>query len=261
MKSKKIVTLILLTTMAVGTLTMTGCGKQSSGDAKQEESSNSVMVTLYDTDGETVLDTITVDKGQKADIKDPKKDGFTFMGWYQTPKLSRKADLNQPIEENTDLYAGFAEYKEDTREFYIVGSGESPVLTESNWGAVTGDQQKMTKQDNKEANVYTITVDLKAGDQFQFAIDGNWSDQRGYGYLASTKQDGKEYFKNAGSLGDASVKKANIEVSESGKYTFTLTTYPAADTYDTKDSYYSEEKKENFNINPYDTITFTYDGQ
>ena len=46
----------------------------------------------------------------------------------------------------------------------------------------------------------------------------------------------------------------------SGNYTFTLTTYPGEDVYDTEDSYYTEETKENFNMNPYDTITWTYNG-
>jgi hypothetical protein len=183
------------------------------------------------------------------------------MGWYATPELTRVFDPTKAIEEDTSLYAGFAQYTEDTRDFYIVGSGESEVLAESNWGAVTGDAQKMTKEDNAEANVYTITVKLEEGDQFQFAMDGSWGDQRGYGYLATTEQDGTTYFKNSGSLGDAAVKKSNIEVAVAGTYTFTLTTYPSEDVYDTEDEYYTEETKENFNMNPYDTITFTYDGE
>ena len=267
MKRKQVVTWIMMACMAVGSLAMTGCGSKGeaadTGKKTQQEASkgDEVKVTMYDTDGKTQLDTVSVKKGEAFTAEDPKKDGYTFVGWFVTPELTRKFDPSQPIEQDTSLYAGFAKYQEDKRDFYIVGNGSGDVLKESNWGAVVGDAQKLKKEDNKEANVYTITLDLKAGDQFQFAMDGSWGDQRGYGYLTTTEQDGTEYFKNSGSLGDASVKKSNIEVAVDGNYTFTLTTYPAEDIYDTEDEHYSEDKKENFNLSPYDTITFVYNGK
>lgn len=273
MNKKRILTTVVLASMILGSIGLTGCGntkdtEQTTEEATVEEGqttetqqSGECTVTLYDGDGTTVLDTVTVTTGEKAELTDPEKDGYTFMGWFVNPEKTRKFDAETAIEEDTDLYAGFSQYQEDTREFYIVGSGESTVLSESNWGAVIGDAQKLTKEENSEANVYTITLDLNEGDEFQFAIDGNWADQRGYGYMVSTEQDGTAYFKNSGSLGDASSKKSNINVAVSGNYTFTLTTYPADDIYDTEDEYYTEDTKENFNLNPYDTITFTYNGQ
>ncbi|MBQ5430552.1 MAG: InlB B-repeat-containing protein [Lachnospiraceae bacterium] len=265
MKRKQVVTFILMACMAVGSLAMTGCGSKGEAADKTQKTeqakSDEVKVTMYDTDGKTELGTVNVKKGETFTAEDPKKDGYTFVGWYVTPELSRTFDATKPLEQDTSLYAGFSKYQEDKRDFYIVGSGTSDVLKESNWGAVVGDAQKLKKEDNKEANVYTITLDLKAGDQFQFAMDGSWGDQRGYGYLCSTEQDGTEYFKNSGSLGDASVKKSNIEVAVDGNYTFTLTTHPADDIYDTEDEHYSEDKKENFNLNPYDTINFVYNGK
>lgn len=268
MCKKKLVTILALASMIVGSFGLTACGGStndtnaaSAQTGQESEVTDGCTVTIYDSDGTTVLDTVSVAKGEKAQLTEPTKEGYTFMGWYATPGLTRTFDTETVIKQDTKVYAGFAQYAEDTRDFYIVGFGESEVLAESNWGAVTGDAQKMTKEDNAEANVYTITVQLEAGDQFQFAMDGTWADQRGFGYLTSTEQDGVEYFKNAGALGDANVKKSNIEVAVAGSYTFTLTTYPAEDVYDTEDEYYTEETKENFNMSPYDTISFVYNGQ
>lgn len=47
----------------------------------------------------------------------------------------------------------------------------------------------------------------------------------------------------------------------SGNYTFTLTTYPGEDIYEESAADYSEDNKEAFNINMYDTIDWTYNGE
>ena len=46
-----------------------------------------------------------------------------------------------------------------------------------------------------------------------------------------------------------------------GNYTFTLTTYPGEDEYETDNANYKEDNKEAFNINPYDVITWTFNGE
>lgn len=245
---------------------MTACGSgtgdtETSQEAQAEDSKGTHVVTFYDSDGTTVLNTVDVKDGALLEAYTPEKEGYTFAGWFATPQMSHKFVFSTPITEDTSVFAGFVSYVEDTRSFAIVGSGKSPVLMESNWGAVIGDAQIMTKEDTEGQNVYTITVDLEAGDEFQFAVDSSWSDQRGYGYLETIEQDGVEYFVNSGGIGDTGVKKSNIKVSVSGNYTFTLTTYPGEDTYDTEDSYYSEETKENFNYNAYDSITWSYNGE
>lgn len=269
MKRKSVA--LLLLTAAVLTGGMTGCqttetdhvqevteSQEAAGDTEQTQ--KSYTVTFYDSDGTTVLNTVEVAAGESAEEYIPEKEGYTFAGWYATPQMSHKFDFSQEITADTELFAGFVSYVEDTRTFAIVGSGTSPVLLESNWGAVIGDAQSMSKEEADGANVYTITLDLEAGDEFQFAIDSNWHDQRGYGYLDTISQDGTDYFQNSGSLGEASTKRSNIKCAVAGNYTFTLTTYPGEDEYETDNANYSEENKEAFNINPYDVITWTYNG-
>lgn len=262
---------LLLSMVTIVSLSISGCGSSAnSNDAKSLNTTvtqettpaqKEYKVTFYDSDQKTVLDQKKVKENEAVEATTPTKEGYSFVGWYSTPNLSRKFDFTTKITQDTSLYAGFSAYKEDTRNFIIVGSGTSPVLTESNWGAVANAAETMTKEQSTDANVYTITLDLKVGDQFQFAANTSWEDQRGFGYLDTTQKDGTEYFKSAAGLGSSSPKRTNIEVEVAGNYTFTLTTNPADDTYDTSDKSYKEDSKENFNINPYDSITWTYNGQ
>ncbi|SFN65658.1 Listeria/Bacterioides repeat-containing protein [Pseudobutyrivibrio sp. UC1225] len=260
---KRIVSYLLLACVIVNAVSMTGCGSSEDMTSAEINAESQVQadehtVTFYDSDGTTVLDTATVAHKEKVESFIPEKDGYTFVGWFATPKLTREFDFDRAITEDTPLYAGFVSYTEDTREFYIVGSGTSDVLSESDWGKVIGESQKFTKEDVKNENVYTITLELNEGDQFQFATDSSWSNQRGYGYLESGMFDGATYFKNSGGLGDTPAEKSNIEVAVAGTYTFVLTTYPGEDVYDEEDPYYTEETRENFNSNPYDKITWNF---
>ena len=260
---RKIAIYLLLTCVTVNAVAMTGCGSSEDMASAEITSESQVQeeghkVTFYDSDGTTVLKEETVGHKGNAESYIPEKDGYTFVGWFATPKLTREFDFDRAITEDTPLYAGFVSYTEDTREFYIVGSGTSDVLSESDWGKVIGESQKLTQEDVENENVYTITLELNEGDQFQFATDSSWSNQRGYGYLESGQFDGTTYFKNAGGLGDTPAEKSNIEVAVAGTYTFVLTTYPGEDVYDEEDPYYTEETKENFNSNPYDKITWNF---
>ncbi|MDR0951623.1 MAG: InlB B-repeat-containing protein [Oscillospiraceae bacterium] len=200
-------------------------------------------VTFYD--GETVLKTQEVELGATATEYTPTKDGSNFLGWFATPSMTHEFDFSAPINEDTPIYAGFAEFTADTREFFLVGSGTSPQLLASNWGAAIAPEDKMTQTEGK--NEYTITVDLLQGDQFQFVIDSSWTDQHGFGYLTTTDlPDGTKAFSGSGGLGDADAKKQNITVETSGNYTLTLSTFPS----DIDDN----------GIALYDTITFVRNG-
>ena len=47
-----------------------------------------------------------------------------------------------------------------------------------------------TYLEKAEVNEYKITLDLYEGDQFQFAINSEWENQRGFEYLDTTTKDG-----------------------------------------------------------------------
>lgn len=271
---KRLMTVSMLAAAAIGLAACgSGGGAQESGQSTEAEATQEISeeateeetqahaVTFYDSDGTTVLQTVEVADGALLEAYVPEKEGYTFAGWFATPQMSHRFDFAAAITQDTSVFAGFVSYVEDTRTFAILGSGKSPVLMESSWGSVIGDAQTMQKEENAEANIYTITLDLEEGDEFQLAMNSAWENQRGYGYLSTITQDGVEYFANSGGLGDTGVKRANIKVKVPGNYTITLTTYPGEDTYDTQSSGYSEDNKENFNINPYDSITWVYNGE
>lgn len=223
-----------------------------------KNSTKTFDVTFYN--GETVLKVEKVEEGKKATDWTPVVEGYTFQDWYGTPTFTHEFDFSTPITSNTSVFGMFIsnEVVEDTRDFYVVGSGTSPLLVESDWGKVVNDSMKLSKASDK--NEYSITMDLYAGDQFQFAINSSWHNQRGVGYLKEFELDGEEIFKNPGSAYGNSSKRSNIEVKKSGNYTLTLTTHPNLDYYDTENSNYTEAEKENFNLSDYDTITWVRNG-
>ena len=249
-------------TIAALSFTLTACSQNSqtsssSGTSTSEVSSN--KVTYYDSDGKTILKTAEVKTTADALEYVPTKDGKNFVGWFIKPDYSRKLTESSKLTNNLSLYAGFSTYEEDTRQFIVVGNGNSDILKASNWGATVNDEHKLAKEDSDDSNLYTITLTLEKGDEFQFAINSSWENQRGFGYLEATSIDGVTYLENSGGLGETSSKRSNIKVAKAGTYTFTLTTHPAEDTYDTENSEYADDKKESFNINNFDTITWTYE--
>lgn len=275
MKKRKCMALFAAMSLMTMSAMFTGCGEKNTatdGAKVQTETTEDVeakteneevaahTVTFYDSDGTTVLKTEEVEDGSSVAEYIPEKEGYIFVGWFATPQMSHEFDFDAAITDDTKAFAGFVSYVEDTREYAIVGSGKSPVLLESSWGAVIGDAQKMEKQESDTENIYTITLDLSEGDEFQFAINSEWNAQRGYGYMDTITLDGTDYFQNSGSLGEASTKRSNIKCAVAGNYTFTLKTYPGEDQYETDNANYTEENKEAFNINSYDKITWTYNG-
>lgn len=237
---------------------LAGCGTDKGGkDAPANASTDKLTISYYDSDGTTVLKTQEIDSGATAEEYTPEKEGYTFTGWFATPQLTHEFDFKAAITADTSIFAGFTKFQADTREYYVVGNGKGTLLMSSAWGANVTEEHKLIK--SPDANEYSITLDLYEGDEFQFAINGSWHNQRGFGYLTSVEADGKNYFGSSG-LGDASTRRSNIKIGVTGNYTFVLTTNPADDTYETDNANYTEDNKEGFNVNAYDTITWTYNG-
>ncbi|MDQ0091379.1 putative repeat protein (TIGR02543 family) [Paenibacillus anaericanus] len=269
MRKSRAIFMVLLS-IFVSVFLLTACGKSDStmepGVSNNTDSSKETIektlytVTFYDMDGNTELSKEEVKESESAKEYAPQKDNYIFMGWYGTPSLTHKYDFSTPVTADTKIFAGFLEEKEDTRSFAVVGSGKSPILVTSNWGTVIDDSHILTKEAIE--NVYSISIDLYEGDEFQLATNTSWYNQRGAGYLTTTSQEGIEYFAGAGSNYQSNeAKRANIKSLKSGNYTLKLTTYPGADVYDTENSNYTDETKEKFNSNPYDTIDWVYNGE
>lgn len=247
----------LLTVIVSLGITLGACGNNGANNKDQSlKNKNEVRVSFYD--GNHLITNRNVDSAKDILSYTPKKSGETFIGWFIQPDFSRKFTANGEVIKDLKLYAGFSKYQNDTREFIILGNGNSTVLKNSNWGANITDEHKMKKIQSDKKNVYTITVALQKGDEFQFAKNAKWENQRGAGYLETNTKEGETYLETSGGLGETSGKQANIKVAKDGIYTFKLETHPNEDVYDTKNKEYNESKKENFNSNPFDVITWTY---
>lgn len=255
---KKKIIAILATCAAISmTVAFAACNNGQTGTGGGE---NGEYYTVTYMDGSTVLKTEKVKKGEKPTAYTPTKDGgYEFVDWFATPSKNHKYDMNAAVTEDVTVYAGFTLYTEYTREFYILGSGTSELLFTSNWGKVITNDHKLTKASGK--NEYSITCDLKEGDQFQFALNADWENKRGFGYLASLNlPDGTAAFSGQGSVYDDSAKGSNIVCEYSGNYTLTLKTYPNEDYYNTSGEGYTEARKEIYNLGTYDSIEWVRNG-
>ena len=216
-------------------------------------------VTYYD--GTTVLKTEEVEKGGHATYWEPEaKEGMEFSDWYVDAGLNRVFDFEgEAITADKSLYAGYvAVGTDDTRTWAIVGSGQGDILSSSAWGTVITDVHVLEKTEGE--NEFTITLDLYEDDQFQFATDTSWMNQRGFGYIPLADRtmtvDGEEVtpFSGGGGIGETADKQSNIIVEYPGNYTFTLTTYPDEDYYD------DNVNNGLVSISNFDTITYEYNG-
>lgn len=252
---KKIVSSLVLLLLAIFTLA-------SCNNSDDDEKTNQVTVTWVDlTDNQKVLKEDKVEVGSTISSWTPTKDGYVFDKWYATPSKTIEFDFNNEISKDTTIYGNFVldTFEVDTRNFYILGASSDPssILYGTNWEIADENKQKLTKSASTTANEYSITLDLYSGDGFQLAINNDFNNQRGYGYIVG---DVSEWVNKENSYLSDNSRKANILVKLDGNYTITLVTHPWSDEYDTSDESYEEANKENFNYNVTDTITIVRNG-
>ena len=193
------------------------------------ESEESGVTITYQVDGKTVhAEKLAETGGVPANYAYTPSEG-EFVGWYLTPTFSRIYDFKTALTEDTTLFGAVSIYEEDTRVFYLAGAGTSPILSTSSWGDNPTDAHKLTKEANK--NVFTITADFYANDQFQITSFKEtetdpyaWDWQYGVGYIINASELA-DIVEGAGGI-TASNRKSNIKILQDGNYTITLKTYP-----------------------------------
>lgn len=249
---KKLKWIVMALVLVLGMAAFAAC--------KPDEPETPVFTVTY-YDGTTVLKTEEVEKGGHATYWEPEaKEGMEFSDWYVDAGLNRVFDFEgEAITADRSLYAGYvAVGTDDTRTWAIVGSGQGDILSSSAWGTVITDVHMLEKTEGE--NEFTITLDLYEDDQFQFATDTSWMNQRGFGYIPLADRtmtvDGEEVtpFSGGGGIGETADKQSNITVEYPGNYTFTLTTYPDEDYYD------DNVNNGLVSISNFDTITYEYNG-
>ena len=249
---KKLKWIVMALVLVLGMAAFAAC--------KQDEPETPVFTVTY-YDGTTVLKTEEVEEGGHATYWEPEaKEGMEFSDWYVDAGLNRVFDFEgEAITADRNLYAGYvAVGTDDTRTWAIVGSGQGDILSSSAWGTVITDVHALEKTEGE--NEFTITLDLYEDDQFQFATDTSWMNQRGFGYIPLADRtmtvDGQAVtpFSGGGGIGETADKQSNIIVDYPGNYTFTLTTYPDEDYYD------DNVNNGLVSISNFDTITYEYNG-
>lgn len=205
--NKKLLTLVLALIMVVA-IGLTACQEQ-------------VTLTLYDSDGKTVLKTVNVKKGE-APVKpaDPQKDGFTFDGWFITPTNNTPYDFTKALDEDAKAYAHWTDNNYvDDRDWVIVGNMLS-------WDDALTDSHFTKKQGTN--NVFELTMDLHVDDEFQLTVllENGTLAYKSNGARAcgsNLSKDAEEYMEAKGNGLDAAAN-TNILVKKDGNYTLTLTT-------------------------------------
>ena len=259
MKAQKWLLALLTVILSLTCIGLVACTPDDEGEGE----GTSYTVTYVDITADNAqLKTEEVAAGETATEWTPEKEGYVFAGWYATPSMSHEYDFSKAITADTTIYGYFTEdtFEEDTRTFYILGSSSDPnsILYGTNYKLVDEEKQVLTKADKSGVNEYSITLDMYVGDAFQIALNSDFENQRGYGYMDSDAAEG--YFENKGNFLENNTLKSDIQVVQAGNYTLTLTTHPWSDQYETDHEYYTEENKENYNYNVTDTLTFVRNG-
>lgn len=194
---------------------------------------------VYWMQGQKELRVDTVKAGETVSPWTPNVEGKTFVGWFSNPGCTTEFDFTQPITKETEIYASFKTSsgqlpdEPEYADYYLIGMGAGD-LSVSNWD-----------HNNSAANLgledignglYTITIDMYAGDKFQICHGLSWDGQMGIGYIPGAEHlpedelnaqvkdaDGNVVFTGASEYGN-SFENWNITLAEGrdGVYKFTL---------------------------------------
>ena len=268
-KFLSVIALIMVLTLTVACFAscdvingLIGGGEQGGNEGGEQggetgDDANKVTVSWYQ--GSKVLKEEKIEKGSKVTSWDPVVEGKTFTGWYAEASLTQAFDFETAINEDTDIFAAFKsnDHVEDENSYYLIGTGAGD-MGKANWDHTNAAANlTMTKEDVENANVYTITLTMYAGDMFQICYGGSWDGQVGIGYIPGAEYcDGVNFYNNgtytaadkkvaqvkneAGEvvfIGSDEYNKGyevwNIKLAEGmdGIYKITYTTYPNAGAY------------------------------
>ncbi len=92
---------------------LTACGKKTPAS----------FTVTFDTRGGGIIAPVTVKKGQKAELPVPKRDGYSFGGWYSSPDLSAAFTGDDAVTEDLTLYASWS--KQTRRVTFVTGTDEA----------------------------------------------------------------------------------------------------------------------------------------
>lgn len=224
---KKILSVALMFVLSV--MMLCACGGSDAAD-----------ITVTFMNGETELGTLNAKAGEVLEgyAQFETVENAEFLGWFETPtflETSAKDLTTATFDADTVLYGSFknTNVAEDTRVWYVVGAGTSPVLAASSWaGSSVEDADKEACKlvaTGNATNEFAITLDMYAGDQLQVIHDWAWDGQKGYGCFTTIDETQME---NGGGLG-GSDSTSNVNVIMDGNYTITLTTDPENAAQDT----------------------------
>ena len=179
---KKFLTILSIVLMLSLVVTcFVACNKPDDGG---EPTGDTVTVSWYH--GGKLLKEEQVAKGSKVASWTPDPvEGKEFGGWFSEASCTEAFDFETVINEDTDIFAKFTSnvYTEDTNEYYLIGTGAGD-MGKAAWDHAKAEAElKMTKENVENANVYTITIKMYAGDRFQICFGGAWDGQQGIGYV------------------------------------------------------------------------------
>ena len=215
---KKKLTRALLACLLVLT-TVLACGCNSEPDPVEP---SNWKVTFYESDGETVIQEVTVADGETAAAPELTKEGYLVEGFYATPSLMVEFDFAQPIKEDTAVFVAWQSSIVDERPWMLAGSLAG--YPDNNWGKKWPQDDYLLQPLEGEFNTFYIDVNLYAGDAFKIAVIGEgyaWDNNNSIdaGHLANKTEtavlcSGENAFDSG----------ANIQVMEDGKYRLILKT-------------------------------------